>query len=99
MNSGMDDLINQLDSVESHIKQNNEKQVTNLEKQRLRNKIRNEEMDKLQQDYETNFKTDPEQVNAVSQSSSLKAVSGGQEVRGKCPTAHDGKEDGGRAKA
>ena len=99
MNSGMDDLINQLDSVESHIKQNNEKQVTNLEKQRLRNKIRNEEMDKLQQDYETNFKTDPEQVNAVSQSSSLKAVSGSEEVRGKCPTAHDGKEDGGRAKA
>ena len=99
MNSGMDDLINQLDSVESHIKQNNEKQVTNLEKQRLRNKIRNEEMDKLQQDYETNFKTDPEQVNAVSQSSSLKAVSGSEEVRGKCPAAHDGKEDGGRAKA
>ena len=65
MNENMEDLINRLDNAESHIKQNNEKCVSNLEKQRLRNKIRKEEMNKMQKDFEENVVTDPEEMNKV----------------------------------
>ena len=50
----MQELIHKLDSADSQIQLNNQHQITNLEKQRVRNKVRQDEMNALQKDFEDN---------------------------------------------
>lgn len=68
----MEALMVKLDSAENGINTNNKNTITNASKDRLRAKKRKDEITQMQQDYESNCRVDPEEMNRVSSASKLR---------------------------